>query len=136
MRAAVVAQCETGATPNVHPCWCPQASAEVVTLGAAAGDAVERMIISRIDRTIFDQDILFALACTDCVIEYDLFGIASSHYSFHDIDLPRDILRLRVIRSFIRCSHLRRVLVSHDIGAEARSTRYSGRGRCCFVSIG
>ncbi len=94
------------------------------------------MVISRIDRTIFDQDVLFAFACTNRVIEHDLFGIASSHYAFHDFDLPRDVLRLRVIRSFIKSSHLRRVLVSQDIGAEARLTRYSGRGWCCFVSIG
>jgi len=38
------------------------------------------MVMSHLDRTIFDHDRLLEFARCGCFLEYDLFGIECSHY--------------------------------------------------------
>ena len=57
------------------------------------------MVISHIDRTIFDTDRLLRLADTGVVLEFDLFGTEQSYYPLSDIDMPNDATRLRLIRA-------------------------------------
>ena len=128
LRAAAIAQRETGASLSVHPGRRPESPAEIVDLVAAAGGDPARCIISHVDRTIFDQDTLFRLADTGCVIEYDFFGIESAYYPFQDIDLPNDATRLAAIRALIDRGHLAQVLISQDICTKTRLTRYGGHG--------
>jgi phosphotriesterase-related protein len=128
LRAAAIAQRETGASLNVHPGRRPESPSEIVGLVAAAGGDPARSIISHVDRTIFDQDTLFRLADTGCVIEYDFFGIESAFYPFQDIDLPNDATRLAAIRVLIDRGHLDQVLISQDICTKTRLTHYGGHG--------
>ena len=128
LRAAAIAQRETGASLSVHPGRRPESPAEIVELVAAAGGDPARCIISHVDRTIFDQDTLFRLADTGCVIEHDFFGIESAYYPFQDIDMPNDATRLAAIRALIDRGHLVQVLISQDICTKTRLTRYGGHG--------
>ncbi|MBS7792321.1 hypothetical protein KTR66_20180 [Roseococcus sp. SDR] len=128
MAGAVLAMGETGAALNVHPGRHPDQPQEVADFIRAHGADPGRVIISHIDRTIFDADRLLRLADSGVVIEFDLFGQEQSYYSLADIDMPNDAIRLRWIRQLIEHGHLERVVISHDICYQSRLTRYGGHG--------
>jgi phosphotriesterase-related protein len=128
MMAAVLAQRQTGAALNVHPGRHPDQPQEVADFIRVKGGPMERVIISHIDRTIFDADRLGRLADTGCVLEWDLFGQESSFYRLADIDMPNDALRLRAIRGLIERGHLAQILISHDICYRSRLVRWGGHG--------
>ncbi len=129
MRGALMAQADTGAALNVHPGRHPDQPQEVAEFARAAGAPVERVIISHIDRTIFDADRLLRLADTGCVVELDLFGWEQTNYFPHpEIDMPNDGVRLRWLRLLIEHGHLDRVLISSDICERTRLCRYGGHG--------
>ncbi len=129
MGGALVAQKETGAALNVHPGRDPDQPQEVADFVVAHGGDPSRLIISHIDRTIFDDERLFRLADTGCVIELDLFGQEQSLYSLNlDIDLPNDAARLRCMRRLIDRGHLEQITISHDICYRTRLTRFGGHG--------
>jgi len=128
MMGAVLAQRQTGAAINVHPGRHPDQPQEVADFIRVKGGRMDRVIISHVDRTIFDADRLHRLADTGCVLEWDLFGQESSFYPLADIDMPNDALRLRAIRSVIERGHLAQVLISHDICYRSRLVRWGGHG--------
>ena len=128
MRAAILAQQETGLAVNVHPGRHPDQPQEVAEFARAHGGAIERTILSHIDRTIFDEARLLRLADSGCVIEFDLFGQESSFYPLSDIDMPNDAVRLRMIRTLIAHGHLERVVISHDICYRTRLVACGGHG--------
>src|SRR3954452_17170096 len=74
MAGAVMAMQHTGAALNVHPGRHPDQPQEVAEFVRARGAVMDRVVISHIDRTIFDPDRLHRLADTGVVIEFDLFG--------------------------------------------------------------
>lgn len=128
LAGALLAQRETGAAVNVHPGRHPDQPQEVADFVRRAGGSVERVVISHIDRTIFDTDRLLRLADTGCVLEFDLFGQEQSYYRLADIDMPNDAVRLRMIRALIDHGHLARVVMSHDICYRSRLVRFGGHG--------
>lgn len=129
MRGAITAQAETGAALNVHPGRDADQPQEVMDFVQAEGGAPERTIISHVDRTIFDQDRLFRLADTGCIIEFDLFGQETSYYALNPcIDMPNDAIRLRHIRSLITRGHLDQIVISHDICYVSRLKSKGGHG--------
>jgi phosphotriesterase-related protein len=128
MLAAVAAQAATGASINVHPGRHPDQPQQVAEFIRAAGGDLSRVVISHIDRTIFDAERLLRLADTGCTLEFDLFGQETSYYRLSDIDMPNDAQRLRHIRTLIEHGHLERVVISHDICYRTRLTRFGGHG--------
>jgi phosphotriesterase-related protein len=128
MLGAVLAQRQTGASINVHPGRHPDQPQEVADFIRVKGGRLDRVIVSHIDRTIFDAERLHRLADTGCVLEWDLFGQESSFYLLADIDMPNDAVRLRAIRGLIDRGHLAQVLISHDICYRSRLVRFGGHG--------
>ena len=128
MQAALIAAAETGAAINVHPGRDPDQPQEVADFIKAAGHPTERIVISHIDRTIFDESRLLKLADSGVTIEFDLFGQESSYYGLSDIDMPNDATRLRLIRALIERGHLGRVVISHDICYRTRLASFGGHG--------
>jgi phosphotriesterase-related protein len=128
MAGALLAMAETGAAVNVHPGRDPDQPQEVADFVRARGADPARVIISHIDRTIFDERRLLRLADSGVVIEFDLFGQEASYYSLADIDMPNDAVRLRLIRALIDRGHLDRIVISHDICYRTRLTRWGGHG--------
>lgn len=128
MLAAVLAQRQTGAAINVHPGRHPDQPQEVADFIRVKGGRMDRVIISHIDRTVFDDERIDRLADTGCVLEWDLFGQESSYYRLADIDMPNDAVRLRAIRGLIARGHLGQVLISHDICYRSRLVRFGGHG--------
>lgn len=129
MQGALIAQRETGAALNVHPGRDEDQPQEVADFVKAHGGDTSRLIISHIDRTIADEDKLFRLADTGCVIEFDLFGQEQSLYSLNlQFDLPNDAIRLRMIRRLIDRGHLDQIAISHDICYRSRLQEFGGHG--------
>lgn len=129
MEGAIEAMKATGAALNVHPGREAHQPKEVADFVRARGGAMERLIISHIDRTIFDEDTLFALADTGCMIEYDLFGWEESWYWPNpDIDLPNDAMRVRWLRKLVERGHLDQILISHDVCTKGRLEQFGGHG--------
>lgn len=128
MQAAVLAQRQTGAAINVHPGRHPDQPQEVADFIRVKGGRMDRVIISHIDRTVFDADRLHRLADAGCVLEWDLFGQESSYYRLADIDMPNDAIRVRAIRGLVDRGHLAQVLISHDICYRSRLVRWGGHG--------
>lgn len=128
MAGAILAMQETGAALNVHPGRDPDQPQEVAAFVRAHGADPGRVILSHIDRTIFDEERLLRLADSGVVIEFDLFGQEQSYYSLGDIDMPNDATRLRMIRALIARGHLERVVISHDICYRTRLTAFGGHG--------
>jgi phosphotriesterase-related protein len=128
MQGAIVAQQETGAAINVHPGRHPDQPQEGADFIAREGGDLSRVVISHIDRTIFDVERLLRLADTGVTLEFDLFGQENSYYKHSDIDMPNDAQRLRLIRALIDAGHLERVLISHDICYRTRLTTFGGHG--------
>lgn len=128
MRGALLAQAETGAALNVHPGRDADQPQEVADFIRAEGYPTDRVIISHIDRTIFDDDRLLRLADSGVVIEFDLFGQENAYYPWSDIDMPNDAGRLRLIRSLVARGHLPQIVISHDICYRTRLTRFGGHG--------
>ncbi len=128
MQGAVIAMQQTGAALNVHPGRHEDQPQEVADFLSTTGVPMDRVILSHIDRTIFDDDRLLRLADTGVVIEFDLFGKEQSYYHHSDIDMPNDAQRLRLIRKLIQHGHLDRVVISHDICYRTRLSRFGGHG--------
>ena len=128
MAGALLAMEETGAALNVHPGRDPDQPQQIADFVLAHGADPGRVVISHIDRTIFDEVRLLRLADAGVVIEFDLFGQEQSYYSLSDIDMPNDAVRLRMIRMLIARGHLDRVVISHDICYRTRLVRFGGHG--------
>jgi phosphotriesterase-related protein len=128
MRAAILAQQETGAALNVHPGRHADQPQEIADFVRAHGGDLARTVISHIDRTIFDEARLLRLADSGVVLEFDLFGQESSYYPLADIDMPNDAVRLRHLRTLIAHGHGDRVVISHDICYRTRLTAFGGHG--------
>ena len=128
MQGAFIAATETGAAINVHPGRDPDQPQEVADFARAAAFPTERIVISHIDRTVFDEARLLRLADSGVTVEFDLFGQESSYYGLSDIDMPNDATRLRLIRALIDHGHLERVVISHDICYRTRLASFGGHG--------
>lgn len=128
MEAAVIAQKETGFAITVHPGREADSPLRIVDFVGERGGDISRLIIGHLDRTLFTVDAVLALARTGAVMEWDFFGIESSHYPFAAIDLPNDGARLNLIRAALYAGHGDQVLMSQDICTVTRLARYGGHG--------
>ena len=128
MAGALSAMQHTGAALNVHPGRNPDQPQEVADFIRAQGADASRVVISHIDRTIFDEDRLLRLADSGVVVEFDLFGQEQAFYALSSIDMPNDATRLRLVRLLIEHGHLERIAISHDICYRTRLTNFGGHG--------
>lgn len=128
LKAAIVAQQETGASLTIHPARHEDQPWMLVEFLRENGADLSRTIIDHIDRTIFDDERLFRLADTGAILEWDLFGQENTYYAHADIDMPNDGMRLKTIRRLIDRGHLDQVVISHDICHLIRLAEYGGHG--------
>jgi phosphotriesterase-related protein len=128
MRAAVLAQQDTGASLTIHPGAAPHQPDEIVAFLKQAGADLQRTIISHIDRTLFDIDAMKRLAQTGVVLEFDLFGYETAYWPLGDIDMPNDGQRITYVRQLVEAGHGDQVLCSQDICRLTRLTAHGGHG--------
>lgn len=129
LRASATAQRKTGAPILIHPGRNPKAPKEILEILSGAGAETERVIMGHLDRTVTDYNLLTRIAETGCYLEYDLFGLESSHYPLdHDIDRPSDAQRMDFIKRLVDDGFGDRVVVAHDICTKHRLVKYGGHG--------
>ncbi|NNC78838.1 MAG: hypothetical protein HKN94_01680 [Acidimicrobiales bacterium] len=129
LRAAVVAQKETGAPLMVHPGRDPKSPEEIAEIVAEEGGDLTRTTICHIDRTCTDRAWLSDMADTGCYLEYDLFGNESSWYPPNpSVDMPSDAERMDVVLWHFEQGLERQILLSHDIATKHRLHAYGGLG--------
>ncbi|MDP6787479.1 MAG: hypothetical protein QF830_07715 [Rhodospirillales bacterium] len=129
MQAAVIAQQETGAALTIHPGRHPDAPFEIMAFVKSAGADISRTVMDHTERRLFDIADILRLADTGCVVEFDLFGMETSHFAqARDVDLSGDGARLTAIRALIDAGHGDRVVISHDICQRTRQVEFGGHG--------
>jgi phosphotriesterase-related protein len=129
LRAAVIAQRETGAPLMVHPGRHPKMPMELAEFVEKEGGDVRRTIMCHIDRTIADVQAVIDLAQTGIWLEYDLFGMENSYYPYNpSFDMPNDGGRMAHILALIEAGRGDRLLLSHDIAYKTSLVKYGGYG--------
>lgn len=128
LKAAAQAQRATGAGISVHPGRDPEAPFQIVEILERAGADLSRTAICHMDRTYPDGSRVAELARTGVMVEWDFFGVETSHYWMADHALPTDRQRLAMIRALFDAGLGDRVLVSHDICTRTRLRRWGGHG--------
>ena len=128
LQGAAAAQQETGASILIHPGRDDAALREALDVLAESGADVGRVIMGHLDRTTADYDVLTEIAQSGCYLEYDLFGLESSHYPLSEIDMPSDAQRMDFIVRLVNDGFGDRVVIAHDICTKHRLVRYGGHG--------
>ncbi len=129
VRAAVLAQRETGAPLMIHPGRHPRAPMEIAELVQKEGGDLRRTIMCHICRTIADVRVVIDLAQTGIWLEYDLFGLETSYYPYNPgFDMPNDGGRMAHVLALIDAGHRDQVLMSHDIAYKTALVKYGGYG--------
>lgn len=128
LRAGASAQCATGAGVLIHPGRNPRAPFEILDVLEDSGADVSRVIMGHLDRTIFDTATLFEFAERGSMLEYDLFGWETSHYSLGANDMIHDGQRLDYIQALVDRGYLSRIVLAQDVFAKSRISTYGGYG--------
>ena len=129
LRAAVIAQRETGGPLMVHPGRHPAMPMELAEFVRKEGGDVTRTIMCHIDRTIADVRAVIDLGRTGIWLEYDLFGLENSYYPYNpSFDMPNDGGRMAHVLALIEAGYGDRLLLSHDIAYKTSLVKYGGYG--------
>ncbi|HEV8308644.1 MAG TPA: aryldialkylphosphatase [Methylomirabilota bacterium] len=129
VRAAVIAQRETGAPLMIHPGRHPRAPMEIAEFVQKEGGDLRRTIMCHICRTIADIKAVIDLAQTGMWIEYDLFGSENSYYPYNpSFDMPNDGGRMAHVLALMEAGHRGQILLSHDIAYKTALVKYGGHG--------
>jgi phosphotriesterase-related protein len=129
LRAAVLAQRETGAPLMIHPGRHPAMPMALAELVRREGGDLRRTIMCHLCRTIADVRAVIDLARTGLWLEYDLFGTESAYYPYNpSFDMPNDGGRMAHVLALIEAGHGSQILMSHDIAYKTSLARYGGHG--------
>ena len=137
LRAAAIAQKQTGAAINVHLGRSPNSPFDVIKILSKAGADISRVVLSHIERTVFVHDKLVELAKTGCYLEYDTFSIEGvgelvrmvlSEENPVKMCWPSDAQRIDQIISLINEGFLNQILISSDMCRKHRLWSYGGPG--------
>ncbi len=132
LRAAGMAQQETGAALNVHPGINEGAPLECVKILEEVGTDLNRVVISHIERTfpIPARASRAKLADKGCYLEIDLFGADGLrfHEEMFPYDVPNDAIRINEVMELIEDGFLEQVLISQDVCFKALLRKYGGGG--------
>ena len=129
LRAAVIAQRETGAALMIHPGRHPGMPMELAEFVRKEGGDLRRTIMCHLCRTIADVRAVIDLAQTGIWLEYDLFGLENSFYPYNpSFDMPNDGGRMAHVLALVAAGHRDQILMSHDIAYKTSLVKYGGYG--------
>jgi phosphotriesterase-related protein len=130
LRAAAMAQQQTGAAINVHPSFDDRLVLENIQILREAGANLRRTIISHIDQNDYSWNTCLKIAEAGCFLEYDAFG----HLGYPHLEQGRllnltgDIERVRKIIALIQAGRLGQILIGQDVCFKDCLTAYGGFG--------
>jgi len=131
LRAAGIAQQETGAAINIHPGGHPDAPFAYAKILEEVGADTNRVVLSHTERgfPISARSERARLAEKGCYLEFDQFGFdAQWPLSTGTLDPPNDVIRITMIMELIEDGFLDRILVSQDVCTKLALRFYSGGG--------
>lgn len=129
VRAAGVVQDLLGCPVMFHPGRHHDAPEEILRLYTEAGGSVEKAVMGHLDRTIHTMEGLEEVAALGSFLEYDLFGLETSHYQLNTaVDMPSDAQRIARIKHLVGCGYGNKILIAHDIHTRNRLSAYGGHG--------
>ncbi|HYS17000.1 MAG TPA: aryldialkylphosphatase [Candidatus Binatia bacterium] len=129
LRAALIAQRETGAPLMIHPGRHPGMPMELAEFVRKEGGDLRRTIMCHLCRTISDLGAVIELAQTGIWLEYDLFGLENSYYPYNpSFDMPNDGGRMTHVLALVAAGHRDQILMSHDIAYKTSLVKYGGYG--------
>jgi len=129
LRAAGMAQKESGAPLHIHPGRFEEAPLEIIKILREVGADINHTAINHFERTVFAAKNRNRIADTGCYLEYDLWGVEGYFpESLAVIDIPNDAQRIAQIRDLIAHGYGGQILVSHDICQKCHYAAYGGHG--------
>uniref|UniRef100_A0A2C9K1D6 Uncharacterized protein n=1 Tax=Biomphalaria glabrata TaxID=6526 RepID=A0A2C9K1D6_BIOGL len=129
LRSGALVQEELGCPVIIHPGRNAKAPSEITRILLEAGGIKDHIVMSHLDRTFSDLNMLLDFADLGTYLEYDLFGIEVSHYQLTEsFDMPSDAQRIQFIKSLLQEGYEDKVLISHDIHTKHRLMKYGGHG--------
>ena len=134
LRAAGIAQQETGAAINIHPGGCQDSPFHCVKILDEVGANLSRVVFSHMSRTlpISARSARERLAGKGCYLEYDAFGMDGIYPTqtaeMCSYDKANDAIRLTIIMELIEDGFLDRILVSQDVCWKVLIRAYGGQG--------
>jgi phosphotriesterase-related protein len=126
LRAAGLAQKETGAPLFIHPIMLEQKDHIMIDILEEEGANLEKVVMCHCDPTLMYPNYHDSLAKRGVYIEYDQFGL--EFVVAIDFWLPRDIERIRAIHQQIQLGNLKRIIVSQDVSFRTSLVKYGGWG--------
>jgi phosphotriesterase-related protein len=129
LRAAGMAQRETGAPLEIHPGRFEEAPKEIIKILKEAGADLNHTLFCHIDRTVFDPENRYRLADEGCYLGYDEWG-TEGYYpeSLSLTDILNDTQRIAQIKDLMGKGYGSQILISHDICYKCRYMAYGGHG--------
>jgi phosphotriesterase-related protein len=128
LRAAVLAQRETGAGMIVHPASGIESAFEIVRLLQRAGARMDKVCISHLDERFRGNVRLFRrLSASACLIGFDTFG-RELYYPSRQAQHPSDTQRIEWLRQLIEMGLGDRIVLAQDIVQRMELTAFGGRG--------
>ncbi|XP_070559609.1 N-acetyltaurine hydrolase-like [Ptychodera flava] len=130
LKAAAVAQKETGVPISIHPGYSVESPFVVLNALKSEGADLSRVVMGHVDRGLLSVQNMIELAKMGCVLEFDQYGWGCSMYHalLHGIDYPSDFTRCQMIRELKNYGFLKQVIISHDIALKTRLAKYGGEG--------
>jgi phosphotriesterase-related protein len=129
LKAAGIAQRETGAPLYVHPGRGENAPIGIIKMLKEIGTDLGKTAMCHVERTIFNSENRYKLADSGCYLSYDLWGYEGYYLeSLSPIDIPNDAERIRQLKDLVGRGHRSQILLSHDIDMKCRYFAYGGHG--------
>ncbi len=129
LRASGRAQRNTGAPLLIHPGRDEKAPLEIVAVLRDVGADLRHTIISHVERTVFQKDLLRELAETGVYLNWDQFGREISYYWPNTkINIPNDGTKIDDVAWAVAEGYGDQVMLAHDVCYKTRLLKYGGHG--------
>ena len=139
LRAAGIAQQETGAAINIHPGGCPDAPFEYIKILEEVGVNLSRVAFSHMTRTfpISARSARANLAEKGCYLEFDMFGTDGIYPPpiAMGFDVANDAIRITELTELIEDGFLDRILISQDVAYKVFLRAYGGGGYSHILKV-
>jgi len=129
VRAAGLAQKETGGPLSIHPGRHEDAPAELIKILKEVGADLSHTVMCHTGRTLFEPKNRYRIAESGCYLAYDLWGTEGYYPEVLSItDVLNDTQRIAQIKDLMTHGFGRQILLSHDICYRCRYTKFGGHG--------
>ncbi|WP_368490282.1 hypothetical protein [Clostridium sp. BJN0013] len=127
LKAAAIAQKETGVPISIHSAFHPDAPFEILIILTEAGADPERIILGHMEFA-FSNEARLKFADLGCHIQFDSLGVSDTVFKRSGCKITTDVQRVDQIKELIEHGHLGQILVSHDFCTNDCMTYTGGPG--------